>query len=90
MYNQYLICVYSFVNNTWFDLHFVILFCCFYGAVLPDQISKDSWNARLKSSQKVHVWKLKIGRRRNTSETVGMYGNSRINTRRHLRKGYPF
>ena len=25
MYNQYLICVYSFVNNTWFDLHSVIL-----------------------------------------------------------------
>ena len=29
MYNQYLICVYSFVN-TWFDLHYVILFCSFY------------------------------------------------------------
>ena len=33
MYNQYLICVYSFVNNTWFDLHSVILFCCFYGEI---------------------------------------------------------
>ena len=37
MYNQYLICVYSldqwysFVNNTWFDLHSVILFCFLWG-----------------------------------------------------------
>ena len=34
-----------------------------------------------------------VGNRWNTSETVGMYGNSRIigiNTKRHLKKGYPF
>ena len=36
----------------------------------------------LKCSQKVHVWKLKIRRRRNASEIVGICGN---NTRTELR-----
>ena len=39
-FKQYLICVYSFVNNTWFDLRSVILFCCFYGEILGKPIGK--------------------------------------------------
>ena len=29
--DEYLNNIYSNNNNTWFDLHSVILFCCFYG-----------------------------------------------------------
>ena len=39
-----------------------------------------------KSSRQFTYRKLKIGRRRKPSETVVMYGNSQINTKRHLKK----
>ena len=59
-------------------------------AVLPDQITKYSWKLFWNVHKKFTYRKLKIGSCRNTSETVGMYGNSQINTKRHLKKGYPF
>ena len=47
----------------------------------------------LKCSQKVHVHKIEDRKPSGTvgiRGTVGMYGNSQINTKRYLKKGYPF
>ena len=78
MYNQYLICVYSFVNNTWFDLHSVILFCCFLRGNQGKPIGKTHFHyLRVRSASLTDV-RVRISNENNGGLNISKRENSKL------------
>ena len=78
MYNQYLICVYSFVNNTWFDLHSVILFCCFYGKIGGKPIGKIHLHYLRVRSASLTDLRVRISNKNNGGLNISKRENSKL------------